>query len=383
MHRYPTTRVVTVQGPFQLLCALAVMFYKQETQEVRSYDDYLVIHGLCVSPPADKIIKEAIVDIARVWPWKQIVYLAEFERRLELGHYRDVGSMMNVLFETVGVIKADVILAARNWQTTNDILLKAYQDAHKIVYGDGLGEVDAYSSPNYVQFDEACVTMPVEWFSQIGEPIISLSSIPLTIMPKQYFLHSIDRYLSISEPVHLFCERIRDNAKNSVLVLTENATEAGITRLEEEIQIYIKPILRMIQPGDSVFLKPHPREIFNQCFIIKNILTQYYNINAETFDREDFMRALPVEIICRGVQFKKVISPLLSGASCSLKCLYDIDCYISPEFIENLNVRYRNIYLKQFEICTTVIERLNHWEGKSILYARQETDRKLNTKLPS
>lgn len=362
-------RIITTQGPFQLMTALAVLLYEQDKDSETKHEDYLVLHGTCVGDSSEGIDR-AMLDLARIWPWQKIIQLNEFERNLGRPPLDSKSKQICELRRIIDVAQADLILAIRNWQVTNELLLKAFPEARKVTYGDAIGQIDSYATKDYVQFDEGRFLLPFRAFSYSGDPVVRVEDLPYEIVPRIYFMRTIQKYLAISPAAREFGERLAKDAPRTIVVLLKNGAESSVIQLEQEVISYVNAVLKFVSVGDRILIKPHPRETCRQSQIVQSVLKKVFHLDSEILGDDTFLAYLPLEIFCLGNAFKIITSPLMSAATRHLKFLLDlnVDDGLNADLLKVLNPKRRVHHLATELINETILERLPSWDGKSVIY---------------
>jgi Alpha-2,8-polysialyltransferase (POLYST) len=370
-------RIIAVQGPGQLLNVLAILFEEQESNPGQTYNDILVIHGMCVPPPRDQFILNATLEVAKIWNWKGLCNLTEFENACDRGEYQTATELVQAAKVLIGIDHADVMYAVRNWQLTNEILLTAYVNARKIVYGDIGCLMDAVAGPNHVQFDEARLLIPAQSLLSLnGERTVLLGKeLPYTTFNPSYIIKAIRRYLDLSPSLREYLSALQEFVgNNGVLILLSNYTEAKYLTHEDEISMYVTKVTEYALPGDTVLIKPHPRETLNTSELVKQRLIAQYGMRVHVIGETGTNRALPVEIVCHTVAFKKILSTNASGSLVWLKLLYGIVYNDEIVFWNKIigDAAYRKSRRDHLRFMDEIMRRLPTWQGEPIIYSPRE-----------
>ncbi len=361
-------RIVTCQGTIQLVTALSVMACREREEgvSIKGYDNYLVIYGLFTPPNQTHHFLELIKKIANAFcSWKSIVFLDQnqIDKIGTMLHHSSSGVVFKYLYDLVNVSAVDEIYLCRNWQLGNQLLINAFESAHKICYGDSVGLYFSEQSSAFfssgttrktkkrlsdswhyliiqsrnhmrtfqawlglktvlgrIEFDQGYFALP----DAMGE----LPSMPkYKKIDSTYILDSFRLLLDLvdSKYVSNFQEFIGDSPV--VILLTSNFSEAGRMSSENELLAYQDFITTADLPAETTLvIKPHPRDstekieqlekrfsiMFDQVILLSE--PQLFYLPFEIF----FLKAFG----CRDVSRVKVFS--VSSACLSLKLLFGV-----------------------------------------------------------
>jgi Alpha-2,8-polysialyltransferase (POLYST) len=313
-----SARIVTVQGPVQLLNVISVLRYQQEQEALPGFKDILLIGGLSQLQGPKTGLYAACMEISKAWSFSAVIDLTRIEHDFYAGtsHSADqpwllraiirpipgwiealgripvvwrivplltklrqrlVRGQQNWLFSdaieclrrVVGPAKIDCVYACRNTQFVNELALSAFPEALRICYGDGLGFValnKSFGSPTFnpqgfLPMDRACLITPVE-----TEPG-NLDKMELTVVPHRFYVDTLSLVATRSEELReSAAELVSESAGLPITVaLTSHLTDLGyIPSLEEEINLYRTQILPHITAQEFILVKGHPREAYGQ-----------------------------------------------------------------------------------------------------------------------
>ena len=200
-------RLVVAQGPQNLLTAISVLRY--EIQSGQNYMDTLVIGGTCVRGFRAEGMREAIKKVARAWNWASIVDLTPMEEQFEAVAAKDMHAATHLLSQAFGKYIPDIIYLTRNWQPINECVLSIFRRARKVTFGDGLGIIDSKVDATHIPFDAAVLFLPIEEHSHC------LNTTPLTIVPRTFFLRTVDDFLKANSDFTSYLEEIKDSSQQS------------------------------------------------------------------------------------------------------------------------------------------------------------------------
>ncbi len=313
------------------------------------------------------------------------------------------------LREVAGVDHADEIYYPHNVVgTLYQTLSTLFRKAHRICFGDAMGEVferDVHLSYLGISADasppvstgfrarlmsildigrlirrgqdkgtngsivlkdppphEAVLILPVD---QSGA---FLKEIPLTVCPRKLVVDVIDRCAESCTELRTYIESLLDRHKGRrrFLLLTENLSEGNFADFEREVEMYCRMVLEHCEPGDVVYLKSHPGETLPRGERIAELLAGKY----EVVELDKRFRRYPVELWRSLVLESTSIS--MSYPVLSLKYLYDMNVIqpMSNGFIEYWFPEWTwASYKNSLSLYMEPLGRLDAWDGKSVLWA--------------
>lgn len=373
------TRIITAQGPCQLINVIAVLKYQKQLNKNSEFRDILILSDTRVTPQVHQEVKCMCESIAEIWPFSSIVDIDEemlkypanisFEQRVDCFRNLFPGEYI------------DCVYVCRNWQIFNEVVLNSFPLAHKVAYGDSFGILDLngsgkINSPNgFVKVDEAFLFFPVEQLpsARTFTLVQKITSPPCTIL--------IDLIREIAErnsAIKTYCQAINNlDSRKKHLVLTCCYTEArvlksgrmrffvwrilikilkmaGIQKIsirppfdpDFEIELYIEQVTRSCDKDCLIIVKGHPRQRYNQSGRVVEILIKlgYSAIELVTFAR------YPIELFACHIHFESVLA-MRSTSAASLS-LIDRNCKVLPLLDEDLRVKYfKPEFTDEFETC--------------------------------
>jgi hypothetical protein len=383
------TRLITAQGPSQLINVIGVLHYLAEKHSTSLCEDILVLGGF--ETLQDDHILAACLKISSGWLFRKIVHL----NGTSYGHQHGSSDMCYGIKNIIGHTKFDEVFVCRNWQQFNKNLLRAYSDASVICYGDGYGIVDIETSEGARPRDRhgplilpsaVYMHIPVIWY---GVKISTIPNIHLETLPWHYLKKALYDQRSVSEEFFEYCIKLGlGNASSLSLATTSNYTESGCMKknpfqavlliaslllsklpkwvplakhcmsistrlnavvrnqgLKAEINMYVAYLARYLLPKTTLLIKSHPRESLNQSEVLAHRLRKngYCTI---TIDEE--FRWLPVELLmqsplqvenlfCLGSQ--SCLATLVVSKNMSTQVHPDIDRDIKSKFMVREQLR--------------------------------------------
>ncbi len=356
------TRLIMVQGSTELLNCLAILLMLKEREPTVEYHDILLIHGHGTSP--DGTLTKAVRALAKVWDWQSILDISMIEQRL----LTETATDPSKLKKTLGVEHVDVLMAVRNWQPTNELLLNCYRDSWKIMYGDNIGLADSFPWKEYVQFDEAFLTLPQEWEFTL------LDRIPYHVVSKRFMLEAIDRFWGkfpeIEQQLFGTCELPE---QDKTLILTMAAFESGaLLTPDDDVTMRLEQIRKHCAAGSTVILKPHPREQSGQT---AEVVLRLKDEGIKAITLDSLSAALPVELIYRVLRNTKVLS-IATTAHSWLYFLYKAPYIAAPvdDICRLMSFRHREFVAQSLAQSKEICASIDSWDGTSVVWRFPATD---------
>ena len=408
------TCLVGVQGPLQLCSGLIAMeWYGLMKRGSANTEAVLLLYDFLIVPEQEEQIVEAIMQIASVFKWKKIVFIGGREmNEINLSNNK---TSIKRLRNKIGNYEFDQVFLARNYiGLGSSLILNSYPEAIKVCYGDGFGVVGTEIFTNVFSGSNAGLYWRIIGFiKNILFGKISIKGIykrilgkfkvetlrdfafdaAVLILPMDYsgkYLNQLPFYVPSLEHVRGTFERINksmlglnnyclDLIKNvsgeCYLYLLVTPTESGSTSLKNEIKMYLETIRENSPRGATIFIKLHPRKsITFGDYILADLRNEY---NIIVINQGKF-KSIPIEFWVPLIARCKIIS--FSSSSLSLRYIYN------KEVITGLSVdKVRKFYFKKmqsvfeddYHLWNEAAEALNSWDGKSILWSRAKTKRRI------
>jgi len=317
-------RLITVQGPIQLINVVSTLCYEKDRYKDISYNDTLCVYGL-----HSEKLSEYLLLLKEVWTWSSVVILSEKSKYSS----HELRSLVGENFHE--------IYLCRNYMHYYDKQIMAtYHNAYKISYGDGLGFIEMNQFPATIPFDMLKFVIGIEQSKN------AISNKVYQITPLKYTKTLIDRILqldAIRTPISSFFTKIDTFYKNhqKYLITLANLTETKYTsNIEKEIKFYSSFINGAIDSDnlkESIFIiKPHPRETLNQSQLLQDYLRTQ---NIESVVIDNAISLLPVELFFSKSK-ELCLIPILSSSSLNVKLLFNSKILIETENIDDKRFNY-------------------------------------------
>ncbi|MEG4838601.1 tetratricopeptide repeat protein [Microcoleus sp. B9-D4] len=313
-------RVILVFTVLDLLKAITILRQQNISEPDINTEDILVISGGLKHLSSDdaKRNAELILQVAQIWNFSKVYGLHSTEV-LYNRQLLDFNATVDWIREKLNLGQDSTIYLQSNHEWIYQVILLAYPDARKIVFGDGLGELKLISnvnqsnllySPEGIKVDEAYLLAPLE-----GNPgAFDLCEVKL-IDPeefKQVLTDSAESIKGFKDYCLIINQQAESFGQSVTFVPTSYFLEAGIVdTLEREIDLYLSHIQKYCDSQETIVIKGHPREHSQQSLILKQRLE---NLGWNIIELKEF-RLIPIEIFAVYVEFKRAIT------FCSASCL--------------------------------------------------------------
>ncbi len=383
--------LLAVQGPLQFIAGLiALEWYGQVKHDSSKSELVLVLYDFMVPPEVENPLQEAILSIAGVRQWKKVVFISgqEMARIMRKRYSRSVLEMRTILgefsFDEIFLARSDVGFGSA-------LMLNAYPDATRVIYGDSFGLVGNESelsllwswslkslithfkaiirklllgSPVKFSFDAAVLTLPVDYSG------CYLQSIPLLVPLRVFALARLKECCDQLPGLIAYCNNLLEGAHNPCLFLLSTLFQSGLMSIEKEIALYIRIIRHTAPQGSTIIMKPHPRGNMAILAAVVNAVEAEYHVKV--IDYPQFLR-IPIELWTPLIKECTIVS-MYSSSSVNLSYLYGKDVvipldantigeYFYPELVSTA--------IKDNALNLEAIKNLKTWDGNSPLWQAQ------------
>jgi len=380
--------LLAVQGPLQLIAGLIAMEWYDRVKHCSSDTEVtLLVCDLLVQPDLEAPLEEIVKNLSVVRRWKKIVFISgmEMSQIMKRRYAKSVLEFRSLIGET----SFDEIFAGRDFAGVgNALVLNAYPDAARIIYGDSFGYVGyqddlspkwtlslksarthlvsfvrkiLFGSPNKFRFDAAVLTLPVDWSGDY------LRNIPLLIPDKGHALKILSECSNQLPGLNVYCDSLLEGTCDPHVVLLSNLSRAGFMSVENEIGLYVETIQQTVPAGATILLKPHPRAPIGILTSVLKAIGAEYRITL--IDDARFSR-IPIELWVSLIRASKVVT-IVSSSGVYLKYFYGTEVnlplsdgairqYFYPEWISYI--------AKVNTVIRESLHNLKEWDGKSPLW---------------
>jgi hypothetical protein len=310
------SRIIIAQGPCQILTAISVLRHRAHEQPGKTFDDVLILGNYCGAN-----LDRECLELSKLWNFSSIFYFHEFETLCE-GRHLDFQELTGLIRRSYNIQAPSEIYVCRNWQPINEVFLAAYPESYKICYGDGFGWLDLNGDLNgfghyhppivpldrksgFTGIDLSITTMPIDQGNSFSlAPVRKINS---------YFFEKTIKDASKIEKITTYCNLIKNETSGPLkLVLTSTLAQSSMCRsIADEIEIYLSVVLEHTDPGDTILIKGHPREVYNQSLTLTNLLKKS-NRNAKLVDEK--VSRYPIELLAINLPLSCAIC--LGSSSC-------------------------------------------------------------------
>src|ERR1039458_8078248 len=135
------SRLLAVQGPLQFIAGLLAMeWYKKIKDSSEESKSVLLMYDFLAPESIEPELFEVITRMASVRVWHSVVFISSNDMgSIMKGSY---SSSIRRLCDTIGEYDFDEIYLARDFcGHGSPLIINAYRNANKIIYGDSLGVV--------------------------------------------------------------------------------------------------------------------------------------------------------------------------------------------------------------------------------------------------
>ncbi|MEJ6981630.1 polysialyltransferase family glycosyltransferase [Pedobacter sp. P351] len=384
------TTLLAVQGPTQFIAAYIAFLWYNKVIAKKDPEAVLLIYDTYAPSANESPIKNAILKLASIFPWHDIVFLNESDmRKISLSNYKKSISklrvkMLNYDFE-------EIFIARDYGSFGTQLILNTYPTSLRFEYGDSFGLVgdesaiglsfkDFFNAPLPVlksvlkqlifwhfparyKFTASILSMPLDWTGSYlkGKQLM----IPSREFGKKVFTDLADQ---IPELANYCNDLLKDNEVPCNLYLLSNLANSGLSTFENELGLYEEIINETAESGTLIILKNHPRGSEIIIDRLREKLNKSYNVKI--INREAFS-AYPIEL-WTSLLNKCNVYPIFSTSVISLMYL------LSKGVIMTLDIkkieRYiypnkRDFILESEKMSRQALATLIDWDAKSPLWS--------------
>lgn len=328
-------RLVLSQGPIQSVAAsAAVRFLEQDGRRRRNV---LVVGGLDAS---DRRLVDATVRCAAGSDWDSVV---------------------TATGDLPGREQVSEVLCVRNWQPFNVDLLSRFPEATKLIYGDGIGLIDPVPAEGSLRIEEAVVTAPQ--VDRIG----AADGLRVQVLEPRYLRDAIDAARVGTPQLAAHDEELAEFARDGLLILTANLTEARISTPRAERAQFASLAASALELGAPIVIKAHPRATLAQATTLARALRQRGHRVRVVGD--DFS-TYPIELFAELTTSVARVLPGFSSSAISLSLLHDAT--VDPALPLNLalTTMFPDAVRSARQVVAHhqgVIRALESWDGAALI----------------
>lgn len=383
--------LLAVQGPLQFIAGLiALEWYGHIKHDSSESEVVLVLYDFLVPVEVEKPLQEAILSIAGVREWKKVVFIGgqEMSHIMRKRYSRSVLEMRSILGES----SFDEIFLASNVMGFGSVLmLNAYPDATRVIYGDSFGLVGneslmlirwswslkaariylrslarkvLFGYPKQIAFDVAVLTLPVDYSGRY------LQNVPLLVPQREFALARLKECCDQLPGLIAYCKNLLEGAHNPSLFMLSTLFQSGLMSMENEIALYIRIIRRTAPQGSTIIMKPHPRGNMAILAAVVNAVEAEYRVMV--IDDPQFSR-IPIELWILLITECTIVA-FYSTSSVNLNYFYGKDVVIPLDANTIGELFYPQeiaTAIKDNTLNLEAINKLKMWDGNSPLWQAQ------------
>jgi len=380
--------LLVVQGPLQIVAGLiALEWYGRVKYGSPKAEIVLLLQDFLVDDEIEKPLEQTIKSLSGVRQWKKVLFIGrhEMSRLLKRRYTNSVRKIRAVIGEDYF---DEVYVARSTGGVGNALVLNAYPNATRIIYGDSFGYVGyeedlspqtswsvknvrshlksfvrqvLFGGPVKLDFNAAVLTLPVDWSGSY------LRNIPLLIPEKDHATKILQEYSEQLAGLAEYCNDLLYESSDPYLFLLSNLSAAGMMSVENEIAFYVESIKQVASSGITILLKPHPRgQAYITTTIVKTLASEY---SIRVVDDPRFSR-VPIEL-WRPLINRCRIATVLSSSCTYLKYFYQIEVVVpldASNIVKYMNPAWIPYVTKVSTVLLESLGRLREWDGRSLLW---------------
>ena len=381
--------IVGVQGPLQLIAGLIAMeWYGRVRYGSPNADAILVLFDFGVSRGDELTMFDAIMHIASARNWSKVLFIDSQEMRGVTRH--SIRRSIQEMRSRIGCQQCDELYVARDYgHMGNQLLLNAYPEAARIIYGDSLGIVGDEESletsfggwlrapldhlklalrklvlgcPSRLSFDAALLVLPQDWTGRY------LDRVPLIVPAREHVVEMIQSLSRRFPELHIYCDALfPDQSAGAYLYLLSNLANSGLASQENEVLLYEEVIRQTAPTGSLVLLKNHPRSSAVIINALSDRLEKDYRVTH--LDDPRFNK-LPIELWSTLIARCHII-PVFSTSATHISFIYSKKVLVPLDEYKIIRYFYPdkwNFMRKSNSMILETLSALDRWDGTSSLW---------------
>lgn len=378
-------RLLTVQGPLQFITGYIAHSWQASPSPT---EDTLLLYDFLCTPDVEDQIASAVMSLAQSHPWKRIVHVRG-EQMIGLMR-RPYRNSINDLKTLLGEPSFDDIYLARDHVGDGSaLILNSYPTSSKHAYGDSFGLVGQHDAiarldgpaslltrlrllgrrlllgaPKVISFDDAILSLPIDLSGSYFQRT------PLVVPSHAHVRQTVRKMYEGMSELYTYCKELRSRSGmvETPMYLLSNLAGSGLCTVEQEVALYLEVIREHSSPGETLFIKPHPRSSFEFLKAIQQSLQR--DRDVVVVDDPRFAR-MPIELWVDLIAHCRLIA-IFSTSCINLKYLYDKDIVL-PLDDEHMS-RYFKLAAREhissnYRLMKQAMVNLDHWDGVSPLWS--------------
>jgi hypothetical protein len=367
-------------------------WYGQVKHDSSESEVVLLLYDFLVPAELEKPLEETIRRLAGIRRWKSVVFIGgkEMSRIMRRKYSKSVHEIVSA----IGEASFDEIFIARDFVGAGSaLILNAYPDATRIIYGDGLGLVGYESDffhrgiwsltamrsnfrafcrravlggPKRFKFDAAVLTIPIDWSGSY------LWEMPLLVPDRVYSISVLKECIDRLPDLQSYCTGLVEESHDPHLFLLSTLSGAGLMSVKNEIDLYVEIVRQAAPTGSTIFLKTHPRcQEHILASVLKELEPEY---RVKVIDDPQFSR-IPIELWVPLVTKCRIVT-VLSSSCILLSYFYGKETVFSLNE-SNIGRRFSPEWISYVTKLSTINREssrgLKEWDGKSPLWRGPES----------
>jgi len=378
-------RLLTVQGPLQFITGHIAHTWQAPRTGTEST---LLLYDFLCPAEVENQIADAVSSLSGTQGWKRIVHVrGEQMDALMRRRYSDSIAGLKALIGESSF--DDVFLARDHVGNGSALLLNAYPEARKHSYGDSFGLVGQHEAmarlegprrlrdrlrslgrrlllggPAAIAFDDAVLSLPIDLSGKY------LRHTPLVVPSHAHVVQTVEAIYAQLPELRDYCDelRIRSAGRKSPLYLLSNLAGSGLSTVDQEVALYLEVIRSHSRPGETLFIKPHPRSSFEFLQAIREPLQADHDVVV--IDDSRFAR-MPIELWMGLLSHCNLVA-MFSTSCINLKYLYGKEVVLpldDDRMRRYLHVSATEHVASGYRMMKQALLNLDRWDGASPLWS--------------
>lgn len=382
--------LLAARGPSQFIAGLNAMeWHVKHIQGLNeNVDYYLLLYGFGVQ---NDNLYDITQRMSQIREWKNIYILNE-EIESDLLNDNNLIKQIDKLKKFINEDYFNEIYLSYDHGGIEGMLMNIYHKSQNIIYGDQFGMLTEESIINqrdsllsirniYIliirklkriikkvlgirkrNFDLAVLATPIDWTDHL------INQIPLIIPSRNNILQIIKQiHENMPDFKEYYMNLIGKSPADTYLYLLSHFNDNKEMTSENEIKMYNEIIHKFSPSGSTILLKPHPRTSSDFFYKLIPLLEKDYEVKTVTNDKYS---GLSIELWIHLIANCTIVN-LISSSCINIKYLYGkstinaLDEYFIKKYAYH---DAQELLLKYSLMNTEVVNRLENWDGKSVLW---------------
>jgi hypothetical protein len=335
-------RLLAVQGPLQFIAGhIAMEWYQYIKHTGEARETVLLMYDFLMPEEMEPEFVKVITRLAAPFKWRAIVFISAADMAAMMkGHY---SKRLERLKSALGQDTFDELFVARDFcGEGSPLLINAYPNAKRIIYGDAFGLVgnEAVVADRFnwnaplrslasrsksmllglfngthkrLPFDTAVLSIPLDWSGTY------LDGLDLLIPSRDFVINKVAALSTKFDELSRYADLLVDPQTDNYLFLLSNLAASGLLAQESEVELYVEIIKETTPVGATVLLKAHPR---GSRFILSRVAEAIQGSYKTVVIDNAEMAIFPIELWARFLK-QCVVVPIYSASAYQIKYLYD------------------------------------------------------------